>query len=132
MRSARILRPASAWRRTAGPPARRDASQSAIHRRRQRRRTGSPGGIDGPWSASPLATGLRCALDGLPNARISSAAANIARQCLVDIGVGRRRNLLQQGGGGHDLAGLTVAALDDLEIEPGLLHLLADRRAADR
>src|SRR5256712_12954056 len=33
----------------------------------------------------------------------------------------------EQGGGGHDLAGLPVAALDDLEIEPGLLHPAAGR-----
>src|SRR2546425_137971 len=33
----------------------------------------------------------------------------------------------EQGGGGHDLAGLAVAALDDLEIEPGLLHPAAGR-----
>src|SRR6267378_4956790 len=130
MRSARI-RAAPPWRRPAGPPARRDASRSAILRRRQRQRTGSPGGIRGPWSASPLGTGLCCALDGLLNARIGAAAANIARQCFVDIAVGRRRNLLQKGGGGHDLPGLTVAALDDLEVEPGPLDLLADRRRAD-
>ena len=33
--------------------------------------------------------------------------------------------------GGHDLAGLAVAALHDLEIEPGLLHRLARRRRAN-
>src|SRR2546428_8792121 len=70
-------------------------------------------------------------LDGLADARISAAATNVPRHRLVDIGVSGRRDLRQQRGGGHDLAGLTVAALDDLEIEPGLLDLLAGRRSAD-
>src|SRR2546425_12668731 len=35
-----------------------------------------------------------------------------------------------QRGGSHDLAGLAVAALHDLEVEPGPLHLAAARRFA--
>ena len=38
----------------------------------------------------------------------------------------------EQRGSGHDLAGLAIAALNDLEIEPGLLDLGAGRRRADR
>src|SRR5262249_6610561 len=34
-------------------------------------------------------------------------------------------------GGRHDLPRLAIAALHDLEIEPGLLHFAANRRLAD-
>jgi hypothetical protein len=37
----------------------------------------------------------------------------------------------QQGGGGHDLAGLAIAALDHLAVQPGLLDGLAAGRLAD-
>src|SRR5262245_64715416 len=47
-----------------------------------------------------------CLLDGLSDARIGAAAANVPRQRLVDIGVGGRGYLREQRGGGHDLAGL--------------------------
>jgi len=46
-----------------------------------------------------------------------------------DIGIGGRRYLREQRSGGHDLAGLAVAALYNLEIEPGLLGLLPGRVA---
>ena len=41
---------------------------------------------------------------------------------LVDVGIGRLRLLLEQRGGGHDLAGLAVAALGDVKVDPSLLQ----------
>src|SRR5712671_4764373 len=66
-------------------------------------------------SASLLGGGrhLRRLLDGLADARIGAAAANVPRHRLVDIGVGGRWYLREQRSGGHDLAGLTIAALHD-------------------
>src|ERR1700738_5122592 len=131
----------SARRRTASPlrpmpgraAARRAATPTAVHRRRRHPRSGTADGTRGPWSASLLGGGLhlRCLLDGLADTRIGAAATNVPRHRLVDIGVGGRRYLGEQGRGGHDLAGLTVAALYDLEVEPGLLDLLAGRGGAD-
>lgn len=81
----------------------------------------------GPWSA--LLPGHRRfasrLLDSLSNAGIGAAAANVSLQCLVDVGVGGRWYLREQRSGGHDLAGLAVAALYDLQVEPGLLNQLA-------
>src|SRR5262249_60434866 len=62
---------------------------------------------------------------------IGAAAANVPRQRLVNIGVGGRRYLREQRGGSHDLAGLAVAALNDLQVEPGLLNPLAGGGGAD-
>src|SRR6186997_1085326 len=60
-------------------------------------------------------------VDGLADPLVGAAAADVGHR-LVDIGVGRFRLLLQQRGGGHDLAGLAVAALRHVDRGPGLLH----------
>src|SRR5262245_13582742 len=87
------------------------------------------------WSMSALLSGGRRLasrlLDGFADAEIGPAAADVPGHCLVDIGIGGRRDLHEQGGGGHDLAGLAVAALHDLEVEPGLLNPLAGGGGAD-
>src|SRR5262249_38769251 len=109
-------RPASRNPRPAAPPARRS----------WRRDIGSMSAL--------LSGGRRFAsrlLDGFADAEIGPAAADVPGQRLVDIGIGGRRDLRQQGGGGHDLAGLAVAALHDLEIEPRLLNPLAGGGGAD-
>src|SRR5258708_525005 len=132
MRSAR-RRTSSPWRPPPGrAAARRDAMPTAIPHRRRRLRSGIPDGIRGPRLASLLdgRRHLRRVLDGLADARIGAAAANVPRHRLVDIGIGGSRYLHEQRTGGHDLPGLTVAALHDLEIEPGLLDLLARRGVA--
>ena len=41
------------------------------------------------------------------------------------------RNRCRRRRSGHDLAGLAIAALHDLQIEPGLLNLLATRCITD-
>src|SRR5262249_57568165 len=43
-----------------------------------------------------------------------------------------RRVAGKEGGRGHDLARLAVAALNDLAVEPSLLDLCTGRRSADR
>src|SRR5439155_2267764 len=78
-------------------------------------------------SASPLGCGrgLRSVLDGRADAGIRAAAANVARHARVDVPVGGMGLAREQCGSRHDLARLAVAALHDLEIEPGLLDPLA-------
>src|SRR5207302_580422 len=82
-----------------------------------------------PWSAS-LAVSRQ--FDRCANAYVGPAAADVARHGIVDIGVGRARIAGDERGGGHDLARLAVAALNDLAVEPSLLDLGARRRRADR
>src|SRR5262245_18478149 len=64
-------------------------------------------------------------MDRPADARVGTAAAEIAAHRVVNIDVGRVRFLLQQTGGGHHLSRLTVAALRDLYLQPGLLHRVA-------
>src|SRR5437879_1010722 len=109
-------------------PERRPSASStptAAHRRRRRSRLEIPGATPDSWFAP------RRVLDGRADAGIGATAANVARHRLVDIAVGGRGVLRQQRAGGHDLAGLAVAALHDLEVEPRLLHPLADGCGAD-
>src|SRR2546428_977974 len=109
-------------------PERRPSASSiptAAHRQRRRSRLEIPGATPASWFAS------RRVLDGRADACIGATAANVARHRLVDIVVSGRGVLRQQRGGGHDLAGLAVPALHDLEVEPRLLDLLADGCGAD-
>src|SRR5262245_49620890 len=64
---------------------------------------------------------LRGALDGADDARIGGAAAQVAVHARDDLLIARRGVLRQQGGGLHDLAGLAVPALRDLQFDPGSL-----------
>src|ERR1700737_922039 len=58
-------------------------------------------------------------LDRLADTRVRAAAADVPGHSRVDVGVGGRRYLREQRCSRHDLTGLAVAALNDLEIEPG-------------
>src|SRR5258707_15286837 len=92
-------------------------------------------GDRGSWSASlsaRLAARLRGLLDRFTNADIGPAPADVAGHRVVDVGIRRMRVAGEQRRGGHDLARLTVAALNDLPVEPGLLDLGADCGRADR
>src|SRR5262245_16653995 len=71
-------------------------------------------------------------LDRFADAQIRPAAANVARHRRVDVGVARLRLAREQCSSRHDLPGLAVAALHDLEVEPGALNLAPRRRFADR
>src|SRR5437879_5235640 len=133
MRSAR--RPAAwRWQPLWRPAvARRCATPAAVRRRRWRSQSGTPDETRGPRSAS-LPDGRRRLsgmLDGRADAGVGPAAADVAGHRRVDVGVRGMRLVRQQRDGGHNLAGLAVAALHDLEIKPGLLDLPATRRAAD-
>ena len=64
------------------------------------------------------------------NALVGSTTADVAAHRRIDVGVGRLRLLLEQRNGGHDLAGLAIAALHDVGFDPrtlhGMLAVLAD------
>lgn len=62
------------------------------------------------------------------DARITAAAADIGRHAVANIGVAGIRILLQERNRAHDLAGLAVAALDHVRIDPGELDALPDRK----
>src|SRR5580658_7122760 len=73
----------------------------------------------------------RSLLDSSANPRIGSATADVAAHRVIDILVGRPRLLIQQRRGGHDLSRLAVAALHDIERQPGVLHFLTSGGVAD-
>jgi Cytochrome c554 and c-prime len=60
-------------------------------------------------------------MDGLADAEVSSAAANIAIHSAVDVFICGLWCFGEQRGGGHHLAGLAVAALRDVDFRPGKL-----------
>src|SRR5690606_20676218 len=61
-------------------------------------------------------------LDALADAGVGTAAAEVAGHGAVDVGIARLRVVGEEGGGGHDLAGLAVAALGDVGVAPGFLE----------
>src|SRR3954451_16367251 len=71
---------------------------------------------------SPL--GFRCRFDGGANAWIRTATADIARHEAVDICIGGVLVRREQRSGRHDLAGLTVTTLRNIECDPGLLYCI--------
>src|SRR5882724_3185829 len=71
-------------------------------------------------------------LDGGADTRVGSTAADVAAHRLVDLGVARLRLAPQERGRGHDLAGLTIAALGHARVDPRRLQRLAGRVRADR
>src|SRR5215813_3771639 len=72
---------------------------------------------------APTPSGLRRGVDGLTHLLEGSAPADVG-DGVVDVGVGRLGLVLQQGGHGHDHPGLAIAALRNLVLDPGLLHLV--------
>src|SRR6266852_8095342 len=74
---------------------------------------------------------VRRMLDSLADSHISAAATDVPRHGGIDIAIGRVWFGGEQRRRGHDLAGLAIAALRYLQIDPGLLNLLAGRRLAD-
>ena len=58
------------------------------------------------------------------NPEIGSTPTEVARQGFVDLGIGWIRAGLQEGLRAHDLPGLAIATLCDVEIDPGLLELV--------
>src|SRR6266571_2511446 len=70
-------------------------------------------------------------LDSLADPDISAAATDVPRHRGVDIAIGRVAVGREQGRRGHDLAGLAIAALRHLQLDPGLLNLSAGGRGAN-
>src|SRR5208283_2314584 len=70
-------------------------------------------------------------LDGGANARIGRAAANIAGHGLINVGIGRLWPADEQSAGRHDLTGLAIAALHDIDRQPRTLNRAASRRGSD-
>src|SRR5882762_10303408 len=68
---------------------------------------------------------VRRVLDSLADSHISAAATDVPRHGGVDIAIARVGLGGEQRRCGHDLAGLAVAALRHLQLDPGLLDLLA-------
>src|SRR5215813_3617781 len=64
-------------------------------------------------------------MDCPSDARVGPAATEIAAHRVVNVGVGRVRFLFKQTGRRHHLSRLTVAALRDLYLLPGLLYRVA-------
>src|SRR5271166_5100385 len=61
-------------------------------------------------------------LDGGGDPLIAAAAAEVAAHRVVDLGLGRVLRRRQERCGLHNLAGLAVAALRDIQGAPSLLH----------
>jgi hypothetical protein len=61
-------------------------------------------------------------MNRFPDTEIGCAAADIACHSVIDLGIGGGAVGCEESGGGHDLAGLTVAALRNLLFNPCLLH----------
>jgi hypothetical protein len=60
-------------------------------------------------------------VNGATDALVGSAAANVARERIVNIGIGGRGVFREERGSGHDHSRLAIAALRDLFLEPGCL-----------
>ena len=56
------------------------------------------------------------------DAKVGAAAADVAGHGVVDVFVGGLGIFGEEGGSGHELAGLTVAALGDVEFTPSFLE----------
>src|SRR5262249_29572649 len=73
----------------------------------------------------------RGALDRLTDADIGAAAADVSCHRRVDVGVVGMRRVRKQRCRRHDLTGLAIAALNDFQIQPGLLDRGSGARCAD-
>lgn len=71
----------------------------------------------GAWGNVP-----RGLFDGASNAGIGAAPAEVAGHISIDVAVTRRRVFSQESGGRHDLSGLTISALWNRVVYPGLLY----------
>src|SRR5882672_11166463 len=67
-----------------------------------------------------------------PNTLIGATSAHIAGHRGIDVGIAWLRRCGKQRRRRHDLTGLTIATLDDVELEPRLPQRVPNRRLADR
>src|SRR5215469_7760548 len=68
---------------------------------------------------------LGCAVDGLADALVRAAAADVAAHDFIDIGIARLGLFRQQGRRRHDLPRLAIAALWNVQLRPRFLHSVA-------
>src|SRR5216683_460466 len=73
----------------------------------------------------------RSAMNGGPDPLIGAASADVAGHRGIDVRVIRFRRAGKERRCRHDLPGLAIAALDDLEFQPRLLQRLSGRRLPD-
>src|SRR5579864_137269 len=67
-------------------------------------------------------------MDRSANALVGAATANVARHRFINLSVGGLRMLRDQSGGGHNLPGLAISALWNIQFNPRLLHRVASVR----
>src|SRR5712692_3446911 len=119
-----VARVAPSALRIEGPvvkPMRRPPPSAALTLRNCRRERSTV--MSGPF--------LGGVLDSLADSHISTAATDVPGHGGVDIAIGRVWLGGEQRRCGHDLAGLAVAALRHLQLDPGLLDLLAGGSGTD-
>src|SRR5215469_7117050 len=99
---------------------------------RSERREGERSNCASEYIGSLLCLALaRGALDRLADTDIGAAAADVSCHRRVDVGVVRMRRVRKQRRRRHDLTGLAIAALNDFQIQPGLLDRGSRARSAD-
>jgi hypothetical protein len=59
------------------------------------------------------------------NSRVGTAAEDISGHRGIDVGVVRAGIALEKRDRGHDLSGLAIAALRNVDLQPGFLHRVA-------
>src|SRR5215831_13442260 len=64
-------------------------------------------------------------MDGSPDPLIRSAATDVSRHCLIDVGIRRPGLGANQSGGGHDHSWLAVPALRDFLGNASALYRMA-------
>src|SRR5215469_3047551 len=64
-------------------------------------------------------------MNGSTDALVGPATTNVATHKIVDVSVARIGFPREQGCGGHNLPGLTIAALRNVFFYPGSLHRMA-------
>jgi len=101
-----------------------------VRRRNSRRsragRVGAEGApVRGPFGGLLFGAGggeFGGAVDAGTDAEIGAAAAEVAGHGVVNVLVGGLGVVGDERGGGHDLTGLAIAALGDVEVAPGFLE----------
>src|SRR5271166_4641833 len=100
--------------------------------RRTARRDGERASCSKEYIGSLLRlTVARGALDGLADADIGAAAADIPRHRSVDVRIIRMWRGSEQRCRRHDLTRLAIAALDHFQVQPSLLHPRSCGRGVD-
>src|SRR5688572_8460594 len=76
-------------------------------------------------SRTSLSPKLGSPVNGRPNLDIRSTPADVAAHRFINVGVGGSRLSLEERCRGHDLAGLAVTTLWDVNVDPGALNGMA-------